>query len=99
MNNGMSGKEHRPAHGVNITDREKTEIRGVTDVVSFDEESVVLDTVCGEMEIEGGSLRVRTLDLEAGIVALDGRVDAIRYSEVPTAEKDGRSGILGRIFR
>ena len=78
--------------------RESLEIRGVTDVNSFDEEIVILETICGSMTIEGKKLHVHVLDMEHGIVTLDGKIDAITYFEAET-KKDGKSGLFGRLFR
>ena len=44
------------AHRIQLLERKSLEVCGVTDVISFDEQLVVLSTVCGSMEIEGNAL-------------------------------------------
>ena len=86
-------------HRIDLLDRKNLEVRGVTDVISFDEQLVVLNTVCGNMEIEGESLQIHVLNTADGVVSLDGRVDSIRYYESGTDEKEGKNRFFGRLFR
>ncbi len=89
---------NRSLHQITMQARESLEVRGVTDVISFDEESVVLDTVCGSMNIDGNALHIHVLNIEQGIVAMDGRINSITYFETETS-KDGKSGLFGKLFR
>jgi hypothetical protein len=41
---------------------------------------VILETVCGNMTVEGASLHIHVLSIEEGVVTMDGRVDSIQYS-------------------
>ena len=45
-------------HTISLRQRESMEINGVTDVVSFDEQAVILQTVCGKMTVEGSALHI-----------------------------------------
>lgn len=91
-------KSNRSAHRLAMQARQSLEIQGVTDVLSFDEQTVSLDTVCGNMTIDGDSLHIHVLNIEEGMVTLDGRIDAITYFETEN-KKDGKSGLLGKLFR
>ncbi|MFR1150324.1 MAG: YabP/YqfC family sporulation protein [Butyricicoccus sp.] len=53
-------------HSVILEGREKLTISGVTDVHSFDEEQVLLETVRGMLVVRGQGLHVERLQLEAG---------------------------------
>jgi sporulation protein YabP len=81
-----------------LRDRAQLEIRGVSDVDRFDEESVVLSTVCGTLTVEGSELHIQVLNLEQGIVTLSGKVDALLYFDGKTSEKDEKRGFLGKLF-
>lgn len=87
------------AHRIQLLERKSLEVCGVTDVISFDEQLVVLNTVCGSMEVEGNALRVHVLNLADGIVSIDGTVDSIRYYETSQNEKDGKNRFFSRLFR
>ena len=89
MNSG-GGK----SHGISVNMRRRIDITGVEEVVSFDDQCVVLKTSCGGMTIEGAELKMSTLDTEKGIVALDGRIDALLYSRMGD---DKRQGFFGRL--
>ena len=90
-----NGKSDRALHRVDLRSRESMEVRGVLDVNSFDEESVVLSTVCGTMEIEGNSLHIHVLSMEEGVITLDGKIDSIAYYEEQESEKTQKHGFFG----
>lgn len=74
-------------HALTLTDRAHMEIGGVVEVCSFDEETVVLVTACGELTVEGTELRVGALDLARGVVAVDGRIAAFYYDDTSETRK------------
>ena len=76
--------------------RKNLSVSGVKEVISVDESSVILNTVCGELEIEGDSLHVSALDTARGNVTVDGNISSVVYSDKP--QKEGRRGVFGRIF-
>ena len=80
-------------HEVHINNREEISLSGVREVLSFDEEYLVLDTDQGEVTIEGGSMRMETFDTDSGKVALRGRIDSLVYS----TEKEKKRGLFGKI--
>lgn len=92
MTENKMGKEN--THNVKINARARTEICGVESVESFDEQSVVLATACGEMTVEGEGLHVSTLDMERGIVMIDGRVGGIWYGDTAPTKR----GLRGKFF-
>lgn len=79
--------------------RKSLSVNGVNDVVRFDEEGVVLSTVCGTLTVEGTSLHVRVLNLEAGTVEIDGKIDAMLYFDASENEGGEKRGLFGRLFR
>lgn len=83
-------------HGFIVRERAHVEIRGMTEVISFDENSVVLLTTGGTMCVEGRELKVNILDVREGNVTVDGHVDSIYYSD--TEPNDRSHGFLGRLF-
>ena len=77
----------RGKHSISLIDRSSMHIEGVSDVQSFDEHSVVLCTVCGDMAIEGKDLKIAVLEIDAGIVVLSGTVSGVYYSESQNTQK------------
>jgi len=97
--NAEAAKFNRTEHRLTMQGREALEVRGVTDVISFDEQTVVLDTVCGKLAVDGAALHIHVLNMEQGIVSMDGQVDAISYYESEREEKGSKSGLFGKLFR
>ena len=83
-------------HSVSLFSRKKAEIEGVKEVESFDEATVILQTHCGEMTLEGEGLRVGTLDTVRGVISVTGQIRALYYSD--TASKAKRP-LFSRLFR
>ena len=61
-------------HRITIQNRSSGTITGIVDVVSFDENTIVLDTDQGLLTIKGNGLHVSRLTLEKGEVDVDGTV-------------------------
>ncbi|MBQ1229901.1 MAG: sporulation protein YabP [Clostridia bacterium] len=92
-------KERRTAHTLSLLGRESMEVRGVVDVISFDEQAVILRTVCGTMTVEGSSLHIHVLSMEEGIVTMDGKIDAVSYEETGESDSNEKNGFFGKLFR
>ena len=90
----MNSMADKQAHGINVNMRKHMDISGVKEVVSFDELGVVLKTLCGELTVEGKDIKVSVLDTDRGVVSLDGRIDALFYSDNEDAKKHGLFGKL-----
>ena len=92
-------KQNRTEHWIHMQGRESAEVRGVSDVISFDEQTVLLDTVCGSLAIEGEALHIRVLNVEQGIVTMDGKIDSIGYFSSESDGKQSKSGFFAKLFR
>lgn len=85
--------EEKLAHTLSLTERNKLAIHGITEVVSFEENAVVLRTSLGTLVVHGRDMQLKTLSPEGGKVAVEGTVTALVYEE-PRA-----GGWLSRLFR
>lgn len=77
----MAEERMQLPHGLTLNERSKLSMTGVTEVVSFDENAVTLHTVQGMLHIHGENLQLKTLSLDGGQVAVDGKVSALVYEE------------------
>ena len=84
-------------HKLILQNRSKGNITGICDVVSFDENAVVLDTDMGLLTIKGKDLHVSRLTVEKGELEVEGQVDSLAYSSNEAYRKTGQS-ILARLF-
>ncbi len=81
-----------------MQNRSALSITGIRDVVSFDENQVILDTDMGILTMKGKELHVSRLTLEKGEVDVDGSVDSLIYSSNEAYHKSGES-LFSRLFR
>ena len=73
--------EDRFPHKLTLNERKNLTMTGVTEVVSFEDTAVVLKTGLGLLTVQGQELKLKTLSLEGGQVAVDGEVSALIYEE------------------
>ena len=73
--------EERLPHKLTLNERRQLNMTGVTEVVSFDEAQVVLQTSLGRLIVQGQELHLKTLSLDGGQVAIDGQISAFLYEE------------------
>ena len=78
-------------HKLTLNERKNLTMSGVTEVVSVDDEVIVLKTCAGRLVIQGQQLQLKNLSLEGGQVAVDGKICALIYEEL-------RQGGLRRLF-
>ena len=91
----MDGQKHEDAgpHRLTLDDRRRLSLTGVTEVDSFDENTVLLRTNRGLVTVRGEGLQLRSLSPEEGQVRVDGTVSAIVYEQ---AKPEG--GFLRRLL-
>ena len=81
-------------HKLTLSDRKTLTMTGVTEVVSFDEEGVVLHTELGTLVIQGRDLQLKTLSVDGGQVAVEGTVCSLQYEE-PRQKGGWKRRLLG----
>lgn len=81
-------------HKLTLNERKQLTLSGVTEVVSFDDETVVLKTSLGILTVHGQNLQLKNLSLDGGQIAVEGTVAAMIYEE-PRPERTW----LGKLFR
>ncbi len=80
------------SHSLTLQERKKLTMRGVSEVVSFEENLVQLRTALGDLAVHGQQLQLKNLTLEGGEVAVEGHISALVYQEPRTG------GWLSRLF-
>ena len=92
----MEERKEALQHRIVWTDRKRGNITGVTDVGSFDETTVILETDQGILTLKGKGLHIGKLSLEQGEVELDGVIESMVYTGNRPAKK---GSVLKRLFR
>jgi len=68
-------------HDLILKDRKNLTVTGVTEVVSFEENAVVLRTELGELAVQGQGLQLKALSVEGGQTSVEGSISALLYEE------------------
>ena len=68
-------------HKLILNQRKTLTLNGVTEVISFDEDCVVLRTELGTLLVQGQQLQLKTLSLDGGQVVVEGSVAALHYEQ------------------
>lgn len=82
-------------HNLVLEDRKLLTVSGVSDVDSFDEETVVVFTDLGELTIRGNNLHINRLSVEVGELTVEGNIAALIYAD----EMPKSGGFFSRVFR
>ena len=85
--------EPTPGQVLRLQERNKLTMTGVSEVVRFEENLVVLQTGLGQLHIHGQGLQLKNLSLEGGQAAVDGQISALIF------EEPRERGIFGRFLR
>lgn len=80
-----------------LENREKLSISGVLDVLSFDDQVVIVETELGLLNVKGENLRINKLSIDTSEVIVEGEIFSLSYSEKNLDKKSG--SLIGKIFR
>lgn len=82
-------------HKVIIENREAMSVDGVTQVVAYDENRIVLRTDYGTLIVTGRDLVAGEISSSNNTMKLTGNIDTLQYK----GARDKREGLLSRITR
>lgn len=81
-----------------LENREKLSISGVLDVLSFDDQIVIVETDLGLLTIKGENLRINKLSLDTTEVIVEGTISNLSYSD-KNLDKKSAGSFIGKIFK
>ena len=80
-----------------LENRGKLSVSGVNDVLSFDDQVVMIDTELGLLTVKGENIRINKLSLDTSEVIVEGEISSLAYSQ---SKQDKSSGtLLSKIFK
>lgn len=91
-------EEKKPAkvpHSLIVENRRSLTATGVSNVDSFDEQTIVAYTDLGQLIIRGSKLQINKLNVETGELTLNGDINSMSYSET----QQMRGGFLSKLFK
>lgn len=80
-----------------LENRSKLSISGVLDVLSFDDQVVILETELGLLTVKGENIRINKLSIDTSEVIVEGDISNLSYSD-KTTEKN-KSSLMSKIFK
>ncbi len=80
-----------------LENRGKLSISGVNDVLSFDDQVVMIETELGLLTVKGEGLRINKLSIDTSEVIVEGDISYLAYSD-KEMEKN-KSSIISKIFK
>lgn len=78
-----------------IENRKKINISGVKEVISFDEETILLDSALGKITVKGEDLHVESFITDTGELSVNGKI----YAAVYMSDVKSSGGFISRLFR
>lgn len=81
-----------------LENREKLSISGVNDVLSFDDQVVIVETELGLLTVKGENLKINKLSIDTSEVIVEGDISYLAYSN-KTEERGKSQSLLSKIFK
>ena len=80
-----------------LENRNRLNISGVLDVLSFDDQIIILETELGMLTVKGDNLRINKLSIDTSEVIVEGEIISLGYSNNDLDKKN--ESFLGKIFK
>ena len=80
-----------------LENRGKLSISGVLDVLSFDDQVIMVETELGLLTIKGENLRITKLSIDTSEVIVEGTISYLAYSNKEIDKN--KNSIISKIFK
>lgn len=80
-----------------LESREKLNVSGAIDVLSFDDQIIIIQTNLGLLTIKGEDLRINKLNIDSEEVIIEGNIISLMYSDKNVDKKE--AGFISKIFK
>ena len=81
-----------------LENRGKLSISGDIDVLSFDDQVVMVETELGLLTVKGENIRINKLSIDTSEVIVEGDISYLAYSD-KEIDKNKGGGLLTKIFK
>lgn len=86
-------QEQAMPHKLTLNERKMLTMTGVSEVVSFSDDLVVLKTSLGTLTVHGQGMQLKMLSVDGGDMAVEGSINAFVYEQPRQS-----GGMLRRLF-
>ncbi len=80
-----------------LENRKKLSVSGVNDVLSFDDEIVMIETELGLLTVKGDNLKINKLSIDTSEVIVEGEISYLAYSDKDI--ENSRGNFISKIFK
>ena len=80
-----------------LENRGKLSISGVLDVLSFDDQVVIVETELGLLTVKGENIRINKLSIDTSEVIVEGDIASLTYCDKNSEKTKG--SIMSKIFK
>ena len=82
-----------------LENRGKLSVSGVNDVLSFDDQIIIVETSLGLLTIKGEDLKINKLNIETSDLIIEGLINSLAYSGNSDSPNRKGGNLLGKIFK
>jgi len=80
-----------------LENRERLSITGIIDVLSFDDQIIIIETNLGLLTIKGENLKINKLSIDTSDFVVEGNIISLNYSNSGNVKKN--TSLLSKIFK
>lgn len=80
-----------------LENRGKLTVSGVNDVLSFDDQVVMVETELGLLTVKGENIRINKLSIDTSEVIIEGDISYLAYSDKELEKNKGN--LISKIFK
>ena len=97
MEKKIDNKVEDQKSNIVLENRKKLTLTGAEEVISFDDEKILLNTKLGFLTIKGSELKMNKLDVQNGDLIIVGNISSIVYSGKEL--KKEKENLISRLFK
>jgi len=71
----------RQNHSITIDNRGKAHATGISEVTSYDAQSIIAVSSSGDLIVQGRQLHISSFDQNSGKLSIDGTIDTLQYTD------------------
>ena len=79
---------------ITMEGRARLSVTGVSNILSYDENEIIMETSKGTLHVKGSKLHMAKLTLETGEALVDGTFDSVAFEDTTSSGK----GFFARLF-
>lgn len=80
-----------------LENRNKMQVNGIIEVISFNEQEIILNTKLGGLNVKGENLKMNKLDVHNGDISIIGKINSCIY--ISDQKNKSKESIFTKLFK